>query len=147
MAHNLNYNEQTGKYSFFSVKEKPWHCLGLIVQDYPTSREAIKFAGLDYRVEKRKLFTLDNNNHFASTDKRRAEVEVPNSFATMRTDTEQMLGVVGRDYEVVQNEDAFSFFDAIVGGAGGIHYETAGALGKGERIFITAKLPDYIKVG
>jgi len=47
---------------------------------------------------------------------------------------------------VVQNVDAFSFFDAIVGGDG-IMYETAGALGNGERIFITAKLPDYIKVG
>src|SRR4029078_12937945 len=75
------------------------------------------------------------------------EIEVPNYFATVRTDTDQVLGVVGKDYEVVQNRDAFSFFDAIVGGDDGIQYETAGALGKGERIFITAKLPDYIKVG
>ena len=28
MAHNLNYNEQTEKHSFFSVKEKAWHGLG-----------------------------------------------------------------------------------------------------------------------
>lgn len=54
---------------------------------------------------------------------------------------------MGRDYHVVQNIDAFSFFDSIVGWKDGIKYETAGALGKGERIFITAKLPEYIKVG
>lgn len=54
--------------------------------------------------------------------------------------------MVGRDYEVVQNTEAFNFFDAIVEGEG-IQYETAGALGNGERIFITAKLPGYIKVG
>src|SRR6266498_3473353 len=70
------------------------------------------------------------------------EIEVPNYYATIRTDTDQVLGVVGKDYEIVQNKDAFTFFDAIVGGEG-IRYETAGALG--ERIFITAKLPDYIK--
>jgi len=65
----------------------------------------------------------------------------------MRTDTDQVLGLVGKDYKVVQNTDAFSFFDSIVGGDG-IMYETAGTLGNaGERIFITAKLPDYIKVG
>jgi phage/plasmid-like protein (TIGR03299 family) len=146
MAHNLNYNEETGKYSFFSVKEKAWHGLGQIVNEYPTSAEALRFAGLDYRVEKRKLFTYDNANNFGNADNRKAEVAVPNYYATLRTDSEQVLGVVGKDYQVVQNVDAFSFFDSIVGGDG-IQYETAGALGKGERIFITAKLPSYIKVG
>ncbi len=148
MAHNINFNEQTGQHSFFSVKEKAWHGLGQVIQDYPTSAEAIKHAGLDFTVEKRKLFTFDNENQHgnADVDIIIPEIEVPGYFATMRTDTQQVLGVVGKDYEIVQNRDAFSFFDAIVGGDG-IQYETAGALGKGERIFITAKLPGYIKVG
>ena len=146
MAHNINYNEQIGKYSFFSVKEKAWHSLGKIVSDYPTSAEALQFAGLDFTVVKRKLFTYNIENNFAGSDTVTPKIEVPNYFATVRNDTEQVLGVVGKDYEVVQNREAFSFFDAIVGGDG-IQYETAGALGKGERIFITAKLPNYIKVG
>jgi phage/plasmid-like protein (TIGR03299 family) len=149
MAHNINYNEQTEKHSFFSVKEKAWHGLGQIISDYPTSAEAIKYAGLNYAVEKRPLFTYDTENFTGNpdTDIIIPEIEVPNFFATVRTDTEQVLGVVGKDYEIVQNVDAFTFFDSIVGSKDGILYETAGALGKGERIFITAKMPDYIKVG
>ncbi|MDB5144565.1 MAG: alpha/beta hydrolase [Mucilaginibacter sp.] len=149
MAHNINYNEQTGKHSFFSVKEKAWHNLGQIISDYPTSAEAIKHAGLNYHVEKRPLFTYDTENFTGDpdTDIIIPEIEVPDFFATVRTDTDEILGVVGNDYEVVQNVNAFDFFDAIVGGKDGILYETAGALGKGERIFITAKLPDYIRIG
>src|ERR1700733_2823712 len=118
MAHNLNFNDKTGKHSFFSVKEKPWHGLGQIVQDYPTSTEAIRYAGLDYTIEKRKLFTLDNENQKDDPEETIIvpEIEVPGYFATIRTDTEQVLGVVGKDYEIVQNVDAFNFFDAIVGG-------------------------------
>jgi len=106
----------------------------------------LSFAGLDYSVEKRRLFTFDNENIFGNADTQHAKNEVPGYCATVRTDNDTVLGVVGKDYEVVQNADAFSFFDAIIGGDG-IQYETAGALGRGERIFITAKLPDYIKVG
>jgi phage/plasmid-like protein (TIGR03299 family) len=148
MAHKLNYNDKTQKHSFFSVQEKAWHGLGQIVKDYPTSSEAIKHAGLDYEVEKRKLFTFDGENQNGDPDSAIIipEIEVPNFFATVRTDTDEVLGVVGKDYQIVQNRDAFNFFDAIVGGDG-IQYETAGALGKGERIFITAKLPGYIRVG
>ncbi len=138
MAHQLNLNEQTGNYSFFSVKEKAWHGLGTIVNDYPNSREALQFAGLDFTVLKK-----PNTHHFEDG----TSVISSTSFFTSRADNKAILGDrLGIDYEVVQNADAFNFFDAIVGGDG-IQYETAGALGKGERIFITAKLPGYIKVG
>ena len=138
MAHQINYNGRTGKHSFFSVKEKAWHGLGQIVTDYPNSKEALQFAGLDFTVIKRpNIHRLDNGE----------EVISKTSFFTSRTDNNAILGDrLGADYEVVQNVDAFAFFDSIVGGDG-IMYETAGALGKGERIFITAKLPDYIRVG
>lgn len=138
MAHNINFNEKTGKHSFFSVQQKAWHNLGQIVQDYPTSKEALTFAGLDFEVTKApNIHRLPDGNDVISET----------SFFTYRNDNNAVLGdKLGADYQVVQNTDAFNFFDEIVGGDG-IQYETAGALGAGERIFITAKLPDYIRVG
>ncbi|WP_353151529.1 DUF932 domain-containing protein [Chryseobacterium sp.] len=149
MGHNLNFNNKTGRYSFFSVKEKAWHGLGQIVSQHPTSAEAIRHAGLDYEVEKSPLFTkgrgiVEIAEGIVVQDR---EIEVPNYFANIRTDNNTVLGVVGKDYHIVQNKDAFTFFDSIVGGGSGIMYETAGALGEGERIFITAKLPNYIRIG
>ncbi|CAL1519174.1 DUF932 domain-containing protein [Chitinophaga sp. MM2321] len=149
MAHNLNFNAATGKYSFFSVQEKAWHGLGQIVADYPTSAEALRFAGLDFEIAKYPLYSKSES--FEITDSGllipSREINVPNYYANVRTDNNKVLGVVGKDYEIIQNTDAFSFFDAIVGGGDGIKYETAGALGDGERVFITAKLPDYIRIG
>lgn len=149
MAHNINYNELTGKSSFFSVKQKAWHGLGTILDQNPTSAEAIKYAGLDFEVIKAPAkiriegsFVLDNGE---ITDGR--DIILPDKFGTYRSDTLQAFNTVGKDYHIIQNRDAFSFFDAIIGGGDGILYETAGALGNGERIFITAKLPDYIRVG
>lgn len=65
-----------------------------------------------------------------------------------RTDTEQVLGdKVGIDYQVVQNTEVFSFFNGIVGNATDIKYETAGCLYDGQIVFVTAKLPEFIRVG
>lgn len=149
MAHNINKNEQTGLYSFFSVKEKAWHGLGQIVTEYPTSEEAIKYAGLDYEVGKKPAIIRANEMAIGENGiiSEAVDIVIPDKFGTYRTDTNQAFGVVGKDYHIVQNREAFNFFDSIVGGGDGILYETAGALGNGERIFITAKLPDYIRVG
>jgi hypothetical protein len=66
MAHFINFNEKTGRHSFISVKEKAWHKLGQVIDRYPTSSEAIQFAGLDYIVEKRPTLNgkVYNNNYF-----------------------------------------------------------------------------------
>lgn len=131
MGHNLNFNN--GKASFFGVKEKAWHGLGEIVENAPNSEEAIKLAGLDWRVIKKPAI-IENG------------MVIPGAFATVREDTGEPLGCVGSRYTPLQNVEAFDFFDSIVGKGEAI-YETAGALGKGETIFISAKLPAYIQVG
>ena len=136
--HNLNFNENTGEYSFYSVKQSAWHGHGHISETYERSEQVIEKSGLKYPVYK-----LPNIHRLADG----REVEADNSFFTYRGDTGQILGdKLSADYQVIQNHEAFEFFDEIAG-KDGIFYETAGALGNGERIFITAKLPSYIKVG
>jgi phage/plasmid-like protein (TIGR03299 family) len=119
------------------VGETPWHKLGQKLNNPATSEEAIVAAGLDYQVEKRALYINPSSGNVR---------EVPNHFATVRMDTMTPLGVVGARYTPIQNRDAFRFFDALVGEGEAI-YHTAGVLGKGEQIWIMAKLPGYIKVG
>ncbi len=138
MASNIHFDTASGEFAFYSVKEKPWWDGGQISDQYEDSATVIQKAHLDYPVIK-----APNTYHFPS-----GKIEVSDTdFHTFRGDTEVILGKgVGAGYNVVQNKEAFAFFDAIAESEG-IKYETAGALGKGERIFITAKLPSYIKVG
>lgn len=131
MGHNLNTTN--GRTSMMYVGETPWHRLGTKLEKPATAEEAIMIAGLDFTVSKIPLKTVH------------AEIPVENHYATVRMDTFQALGVVGSRYEPIQNKDAFTMFDALVGEGEAI-YHSAGALGKGERIWLLAKLPDYIRV-
>jgi phage/plasmid-like protein (TIGR03299 family) len=132
MAHNLNIIND--KASFFSVG-KAWHGLGQIVDTAQTSEEAIKLAQLDYKVGITENYAMINGL-YVKTDSR----------STYRTDNNTIFsGKLGERYEVVQNTEAFDFFDEIVAEKKAI-FETAGCLHNGEVIFITAKLPSYMKV-
>jgi phage/plasmid-like protein (TIGR03299 family) len=132
MAHNLEF--RNGKTSFASTT-KAWHGLGTIVDKAMTSKEAIVIAQLDYEVDKTPALACVNG-----------EIKnIPGTFATYRKDNGLVFGQVGNRYTIVQNRDAFTFFDSIVGQGQAI-FETAGVLGLGERIFVTAKMPKYIRI-
>jgi phage/plasmid-like protein (TIGR03299 family) len=136
MAHEISINEKTGQASVFTVREPAWHGLGITVPEAVTAEEAIKLAGLDFEVKKRKLFTR--------FDKKMVEVE--SAKVITREDTGQTLGVVGNGYTPIQNKECFSFFDNLVSEKEAI-YHTAGALGSGERVWILAKLPTNMVIG
>ena len=130
MGHELS--TVNGRTSMMYVGEVPWHGLGTKLEAPATARETIASAGLDYHVSLINLITTDGT-------------PVPQKRAVIRTDTKDVLGVVGGNYVPVQNRVCFSFLDAVVAD-GELRFHTAGALRKGERIWLLAKLPGQIRV-
>lgn len=141
MAHNLEMKD--GAASFAAKGEKAWHGLGTYVDNAMTAEQAMTLARMDWEVEKRPLFVEEPEEGGKKDDVVFSELE--GWHAATRTDNGDILSIVTDSYQIVQNKDCFSFFDSIVDRGEAI-YETAGVLGKGERIFLTAKLPDDIVV-
>lgn len=130
MAHELATTN--GRTAMMYAGEVPWHGLGTRLDQPATAREAIQAAGLDYSADLKEVWTNDGT-------------PIPQRRAVVRSDTGCVLGIVGTSYVPVQNHQAFGFLDAIVAD-GQLRYHTAGALGKGERVWMLAKLPDHIRV-
>lgn len=97
-----------------------------------TAEEAISAAGFDFQVELQQL----------RTD---AGLHVPRRRAVVRADTRDVLGVVTRLYQPVQNREAFSFLNSLVQ-EGSLTFETAGAIDRGARVWMLATLPGVLRV-
>lgn len=113
--------------SMFYVREKPWHGLGTMVAEAPDSTEALRLAGLDWNVVQKDIMTVGGSGI------------IPGFKANVRDTDGSVLGIVTDRYRVVQNVEAFSFTDALLGE--GVRYETAGSLQGGRRTWILARLP------
>lgn len=126
------------------VKGRPFDYKGAInVEECKSSKEVMEKAGLNWTVEKTEVFaSLPVETELGQSTEL---VKVPNAFANYRTDCNIPLGLVKEKYTPVQNIEAFSFFDDAIGKDKAI-FQTAGFFGNGERIFVSAKLPQNILV-
>ena len=116
--------------SMFYTREKPWHGLGVRVEEAPASADALRMAGLDWEVLQEAIYT-------------NAGDKISGYKANVRSTDRKVLGVVTDRYKVIQNAEAFEFTDSLLGS--GVRYETAGSLSDGKKVWLLARLPrEYI---
>lgn len=123
MAHEF----ETG----FFTRTPAWHKLGTVVEEAPSVKDAILLAGLDWPVEERKLLAMNDEGH--------PLLQIPTHKALFRGTDKQLLGVVGADYQVMQNTKAFEFFEPFVQSKL-VKLEAAGSLKGGKRVWVLAKI-------
>ena len=114
-------------------RERAWHGLGTVVEEAPTTDEALKLARLDW-------LTLETQGLTGTT----ADVNVTSNKwkFLVRSDNKQVLGCVTDGYEPVQNHDLARFceelsLDTVV------KVESAGSLFGGRRVWYLLKTDTF----
>ena len=118
--------------TMFYTREKPWNGLGTMVAEAPNSKDALRLAGLNWKVLQEPVYTEN-------------EELIQGYKANVRDTDRKVLGVVTDRYKVIQNEEAFAFTDTLLGE--GVRYETAGSLQEGRRVWMLARLPREFIIG
>ncbi len=146
MAHELE-TWSDGTASFVSARQHAWHRLGTVLPAEFDAAQAMSHARLGgWNVRTMALQTapvLSDDGVFGA-------LPVPDQFATVRTNPVSggvdVLGVVGRGYTVIQNEEHADLLNRVVD-EGGACFETAGSLRGGRSVFLSMKLPRTMNIG
>lgn len=114
------------------IGESAWHGLGTVIPADDERRfsteETLCLAGACFDVEKVPQF-IELNGHRVQTG----------SYATVRTDTNAVLGTVGEKYTPLQNVDQFQWFQPFLD-TREVAFETAGVLKEGSVVWALARI-------
>jgi len=122
----------------YAAREIPWHRLGTpLPEERLTSDQVIEAAGLDWTVRLDPVYVLGPDG---------SPIRIEGRSAVVRDVDNEVLGVVGSHYTPLQNREAFLAIDEWLKDSR-VRYETAGALGRGERVFILVRTGEDFLVG
>lgn len=132
MAHMIEM--VNGKAQMAYAGDVPWHGLGTKVPADLTPAQMLEAAGLDWTVEKVPAFAKVGGKNVAI-----------GQSALVRSFDNAILDVVSDDWNPVQNEEAFDFFNEFVA-AGDMEMHTAGSLRDGQIIWGLAKVKESFEL-
>ena len=114
--------------------ETPWHNLGKAVPADLTPYQMLEAAELDWEVKKVPAFSnIDGRQVYVGRD------------ALVRSSDNRVLDVVTEDWNPVQNQEAFEFFNDFIA-AGDMEMHTAGSLRDGQIVWALAKVKDSFTI-
>lgn len=124
---------------FASHREPAWHGLGTIfTKEVTDSTEMLRLAGLnDWDIREMPIAVTDVVHNDETDDFEDTILDVDfvvpaKAIVATIGGRDRVLGVTGDRYEIVQNEEAFSFLQSLHDGA---RWETAGAIKDGRVVF------------
>ena len=112
------------------------HGLGTVVADAPSPYDALRLAGLDWRVIPSHSICCN----YMHGDAERCAVTT-DKVANIREDTGDVLGWVGTNYKRIQNIDVAELAYAVAGNDTKV--ETAGSLRNGARTYFLLKFNEF----
>jgi len=114
----------------------PWHRQGNIIpqNERIDVKRGIIAAGLDWSVALKPLVIADKIDHYLQQ-----QVTEIKHKAVVRTDKDNVLGIVGPQYTPLQNIKAIEWFQPFLD-SGSCELETAGSLCGGTKVWVMAKL-------
>jgi phage/plasmid-like protein (TIGR03299 family) len=136
MAHEIEFVDGVAQMAY--VGAVPWHGLGKEVPADLTPEQMLQAAGLDWEVRKYPSFAIIDENDPDSV------VETGQS-ALIRSKDRKLLDVVSDDWNPVQNQEAFEFFNEFVM-AGDMEMHTAGSLKDGQIVWGLAKVKESFEL-
>lgn len=114
--------------------ETPWHGLGKSVPADLSPAQMLESAGLNWSVEKIPSFAnIKGKQVYTGKD------------ALVRSTDGRILDVVSQDWNPLQNEEAFEFFNDFVH-SGDMEMHTAGSLKNGQIVWALAKVKESFDV-
>ena len=126
--------------SMFSVREKPWHREGVILQDYPGDwDQARKLAGLDWDPVTTEVYAVTGINPDGTTHYE----PIAGWKSIARSDTGAVLSINRDSYTVIDHGEMGEIVEAVLAQPN-VKWETAGVLDGGRSVWCLALLDEPI---
>ncbi|QPO17168.1 hypothetical protein SEA_LILBEANIE_90 [Gordonia phage Lilbeanie] len=133
-----------------TTRDNIWGTLGTSVAGADTAANVFERAGLaNWNVRKTPAYFMTDPVITEDGVSPAVPVQVPDKFATIYDDpitgTVKPLGVVGKVWHPIQNEESALLLDTLAGESGA-DFQVAGSMRDGRDVFVTMQMPDHLRV-